>query len=338
MKIGDVDISKRTFVIAEIGNNHNGNFDTAVEMIKKASEAGADAVKLQVFRAEGLVVKSAPSHLPHLTGKESIFERYKSLEFSKKELEKLADLAEKIDLVFFASVFDLESADMIENIVPVYKIASCDINNLPLIRHLVKKGKTIIVSTGMAALDEIRDATKEISKDKLILLHCVSRYPTPIENANIRSIPFLYREFGVPVGYSDHTIGATACKVAVSLGAVLIEKHFTLDKKQPVGDHMLSMDPSDLKELVKAVRDIERSLGVYGKALSEEEQHVAGGMRRSLYAKIKIPKGSVVKAEMVVALRPSGGLLPKELYKLLGKKAKTDIEKDSLLSMDMFLP
>ena len=334
MKIGDHNLSKRVFIIAEIGGNHNGNFETAVEMVRKAAESGADAVKFQVYRAEGLVTQAAPSPAPHLTGGKSHFERYKGLELSREQYQELAHLAKQSGIIFFASVFDEECADMMEELVPAFKIASCDVTNLPLIRHVAKKGKPVILSTGMASVEEIREAVREIPTDRLILLHCVSRYPAPIEMANLRTIPFLKEEFGVPVGYSDHTIGTTASIAAVALGAVVIEKHFTLDKSQPVGDHRLSLEPQELRQMVDQIREVEKALGHYGKRLDASELEMIKLARRSLVARDDIPQGTILTEEMLIPLRPATGISPSLINQVAGKRTARAIKQGVALVME----
>ena len=335
MKIGDRDIGKGVFITAEIGNNHNGYFETAARMIEEAARCGADGVKLQLFRAERLVTESAPSHLPHLTGGRSIFERFKGLELSKEELLKLDGVAKRAGVVFFGSVFDRESADMVEEIMPVYKIASCDITNFPLIRHVVKKGKPVIVSTGMASLEEIGAVMNEIPRDRLILLHCVSRYPAPAETVNLRSIPFLREEFGVPVGYSDHTVGSVSALGAVALGAVMIEKHFTLDKNQEMGDHRLSAEPRDLRYLVDGIRSMETMLGRYMKEPDGAELETSKVMRRSIFAREDIPVGTVLTQDMLIPLRPAVGLSPALIDDVIGRKVVRHVKKGTPLTREM---
>ena len=331
MNIGDFDLTQKTMIIAEIGENHNGYFETAVEMVRKAAESRADAVKFQAYRAEGIVTKVAPSHVPSIMGGGSPFEHYRRLELSKEQFQELARLAKQLGMVFLSSVFDEECADMVEELVPAFKIASGDLTNLPLIRHVAKKGKPIILSTGMASIEEVREAIKGIPEGQLVLLHCVSRYPAPIEIANLRTIPFLKEEFSVPVGYSDHTVGTIACVAAVALGAVLIEKHFTLDKSQPVGDHRLSAEPQDFKQMVDDIRKVEEALGRYAKQLDATELEMRKLARRSLVARDSIPKGTILTKEMLVPLRPAMGISPSLIDRVVGKRTARAIEKDAPL-------
>lgn len=332
MKIGSHDLAEKTLVIAEIGGNHNGSFEIAQEMVKKAAENGADAVKFQTYRAEGIVTRTAPSHVPNLVKGQSQFERYKNLEFSKKQYQELNELAKQLGVIFLSSVFDEECADMIDELVPAFKIASGDLTNIPLIRHVIKKGKPVILSTGMASIAEIRETINEIPKDLLIVLHCVSKYPAPIEIANLKTIPYLKKELDVPVGYSDHTLGNTACIASVVLGAVIVEKHFTLDKNQEIGDHRLSAEPQDLKCMVEEIRRVEAALGHYGKKVDAAEMETRKLARRSLVARMSIPEGTVLNKEMLISLRPALGISPNHIDQVVGKRTARSIEKDTPLN------
>ena len=337
MKIGDFDISRKVMIIAEIGGNHNGDFEAAKEYIREAANSGCDVVKFQTYQAEGLVIRSAASHVPTLVKGISQFDRYRSLQFTKEQYQELASLAEQLNVIFLTSVFDNECADMVEDLVPAFKIASGDVTNLPLIRHVAKKGKPIILSTGMASTEEVREAVKGIPENQLVLLHCVSQYPAAIETANLRTIPYLKDEFGVPVGYSDHTLGTTACLAAVALGAVVIEKHFTLDKNQPVGDHRLSAEPSELAKLVADIREVEKALGSYGKQPESSELEMRKLARRSLVAKDNIPQGIILTEDMLIPLRPAIGISPNFIDRVVGKRPIRAIEKNTPLVESDFM-
>lgn len=337
MKIGNFEIGKKTFIIAEIGSNHDGDFKKAEKMIKKAKMAGANAVKFQIYRAAKLASENL-SPLPKMrkyyhTQKE----RFESLEFTNKQFLKLAKKAKKEKIIFLASVFDEDTVDFFDKILPAFKIASGDFTNLLLIRHIVKKKKPIILSTGLATLKEIELVVKEIPKNRLALLHCVSNYPASIEKANLLSIPFLKEKFGVPVGYSDHVPGSLACLVAVSLGAAIIEKHITL-KKRDFGDHFHSLEPSEFKEMIRNIRLIESARGMYGKPPIEQNlEYMKKFLRRSLFAKIDIPKNTTINKNMLIALRPGNGISPLEIDTLIGKKAKRNIRKGEQLKKTDFL-
>jgi len=324
-RISNVEIGHQVFVVAEVGSNHNGDFALARELMGEAAKCGVNAVKFQIYNAEQLIRPDIPI-LPHVRGEHHTqLERFQSLQFSTDQYRQLATLAQELGLVFFASVFDQRSVDFVDELAPVLKIASGDLTNLPLIKYLATKGKPIILSTGMASVEEIDAAVRHVPSDKLILLHCVSAYPTPIEKANLRAIPFLRDRYGVPIGYSDHTIGTMACVAAVALGAVVIEKHFTLDKDQPIGDHNLSTEPDEMKTMVDDIRMVEAALGNSKKAVSEEEHKMRTAMRRALVARQDIPAGTLLSAEMFVPLRPADGISPARIDEIVGKRSARDI-------------
>jgi sialic acid synthase SpsE len=334
LKIGDIKIGSRIIIIAEIGGNHNGDFQKAKTMIHEAAVNGADVVKFQTYQASKLVSKSLPPP-KHVKGiHKTLLDRLKSLEFSKEQWTELKNIAEKKGLIFLSTPFDEESADFLERFIPAYKIASGDLNNIPLLEHIAKKKKPIILSCGMADEREISMALNVLPKDKTILMHCIAKYPTPLEEANLLTIRYLKNKFSIPVGYSDHTIGISACIAAAAMGAIIIEKHFTLDKDQPVGDHKLSADPDDLGELVKKVREIETMMGVYGKPTVLDEPS-RKWLRRSIYTKVDIDPETELTKEMLVMLRPSDGIPPKQLDKVIGRKIKNKVCKGTLLTYDM---
>jgi sialic acid synthase SpsE len=239
-------------------------------------------------------------------------------------------------MVFLASVFDEEAADAMDPLMPAFKIASGDLTHLPLLRHVAGKGKSLILSTGMATVEEIGDALEVVPRDQVVLLHCVSRYPTPPEEVGLRTIPFLAGRFGVPVGYSDHTTGTTACLAAVAIGAVLIEKHFTLDRNQPIGDHKLSAEPAEMAAMVARIREVERMLGEYGKAVSESEVAMRVPLRRSLYARRDIPAGTRLSTGDVIVMRPGKGLPPKALDGLVGRVTRRAIRSETAIQEEDF--
>ncbi|MBI5570939.1 MAG: N-acetylneuraminate synthase family protein [Desulfomonile tiedjei] len=317
MKIGRYEIGPSVFFIAEIGSNHNGDFSLAKELVVAAARSGASAVKFQTYRAEKLVRPDVPA-LAHVRAQyKTQLERFRSLEFAPAQWRELAELARREGSEFFSSAFDEASADMLDDFVPAYKIASGDLTNKPLIRSLVKRNKPLILSTGMATPDEIAEAIKDIPSDRLVLLHCVSLYPTPIEKANLLSIPHLRDRFGVPIGYSDHTLGVAACLGAVALGALVIEKHFTLDKNQTIGDHKLSAEPSEFKRLVEEGSLVQKALGEYGKPLSDGDARKP--MRRSLVATRDLPAGTRLTMDMMIPLRPGDGIAPSRIDEVIGR-------------------
>lgn len=328
------------FIIAEAGVNHNGNVGLAKKLIDVAKNANADAVKFQTFKAEEIMIKGTPKagYQKETTGEGTQYEMIKKLELTEKDFKELAEYAKQKGIVFLLTPFDEKSTDLLEELnVPAFKIGSGDLTNLPLIEHIARKGKPMIVSTGMSTLEEVRDAVKKIKSmdnDKIILLHCTSNYPTRIEDCNLRAIQTLGKEFGVPVGYSDHTLGITIPIAAVAMDACVIEKHFTLDKNLPGPDHKASLEPSELKEMVKQIRLVEKALGSLEKKPVESEKEIMKVARKSIVARIDIPKGTVVTRDMLAIKRPGTGLNPKYIDKVVGKKAKIDIKKDEMIKID----
>lgn len=331
MKIGNFDLNTKVLIIAEVGGNHNGDFDLAKRYIEEVAKTGADVVKFQMYRAEKLVTKDMPPH-PLLKHKyKTQQERFKKLEFTREQWVELAGLAKEHGLSFMASAFDEETADFLDKISNVFKVASGDLTNLPLIRHVVKKNKPVLLSTGFATVEEIDRTVKEIPKNRLVLLHCVGSYPCSLEDANLLSIPFLKDRFGITVGYSDHTIGTLAPKIAVALGARVIEKHFTLDKTQPFGDHVLSVEPLEMKEIVDDIRKVEKMLGCR-KGPVEAELKLIKSFRRSLAAKVDIPEKTAITEAMLMTLRPATGISPMEIDEIIGKRAKRYIKKGEIIT------
>lgn len=327
MKIANFEIEKKTFIIAEIGSNHNGNFDTAKELISLARESGADAVKFQTYNAQKYIDESVLP-MAHVRGQyKSQQERFKSLEFTPKQWEVLIEHAQKEGLIFFSTPADLESADFLDKYVPAFKIQSGDVTDISLIRHVVKKDKPIIMSTGMAEESEIEAALREIPKDRLILLHCVSIYPTPPEKVALQSISYLRKKFDVPVGYSDHTMSSLACLSAVALGAVVIERHFTNDKNQPLGDHKFSAAPFEFKEMVENIREIEAMRGDFNSKLTKPELNMRYAMRRGLSLAKDVPAGTVLTEGHLLPLRPEKGISASRVDFVIGKRIIKDLRE-----------
>ena len=307
MKINQIDTDQQVFIVAEIGNNHEGDFDVAQELIRQAAKAGADAVKFQTFLPEYLA-----------GGDKARFERLKDFQFSYEQFSKLALVAQSEGIIFFSTPFDPKSADFLNEIQPVFKIASSDNTHWPFLRQIAHFGKPVILSTGMTTLSEINEMEKVIQtvwKEQncdpgLALLHCVSSYPAPAEQANLKAIKTLAKHFRncVP-GYSDHTFGITAALSAVAMGARVIEKHFTLDKNySDFRDHQLSADPTDLKELVTHIRELERMLGSGEKAPQPNELVMQEALRRSAAAAQDLKKGTVVSELDLIWVRPGSGV------------------------------
>ncbi|MCZ6654670.1 MAG: N-acetylneuraminate synthase family protein, partial [Planctomycetota bacterium] len=306
MRIADADLSERVLIVAEIGNNHEGSYALAEELIGRAAEAGVDAVKFQTFRTEHYVSRRDDAR----------FERLKSFELSHDEFAKLAAVARQEGIVFLSTPFDLESVRFLDALVPAFKIASGDNTFYPLIDTVARRGKPILLSTGLADTTRIQHAKAVIEAvwaeigvaPGLALLHCVSSYPVPPSQANLAAIGQLRAEFDCSIGYSDHTLGIEACRVAASLGARIIEKHFTLDKHySDFRDHQLSADPREMAELVQAVRQVETMLGSGEKRLQECELSSERAMRRSITAARDLACGAIVTWEDITWVRPGGG-------------------------------
>ncbi|MEW6183475.1 MAG: N-acetylneuraminate synthase family protein [Bacillota bacterium] len=329
MKVNGFEIGKSYFIIAEIGNNHEGDFETAKMLVEKAAEAGVNAVKFQTLWAEKLVARSEEQRLFQL----------KKFELSNDQYRRLAALSKSKGLIFISTPFDFESADMLDDLVPVFKIASGDLTNYPMIEHIAKKDKPIFLSTGMGTDEEITGALQTIKlvssrplKEKVVLLHCVSSYPTPIDQANLLSIPYLRERFNVLTGYSDHTLGALACQTAVALGACVIEKHFTYRKQDQVfRDHQLSLEPGEMAELVKSIRQIEKSLGQPLKSVMDCERTNREPMRRSVAARRALRAGEIIARESITFLRPANGIPAQNWPSVVGRRALRDIPEGTIL-------
>jgi N,N'-diacetyllegionaminate synthase len=329
------------FIVAEAGVNHNGDVDLGKKLIDAAKDAETDAVKFQAFKAENLVTKYAEKarYQKATTGpNESQYNMIKKLELKAEEFRELYDYAKKKNIIFLSSTVDKKSVDLLGNLgVPAFKVASGEITNFPLLRYIAGKKKPVILSTGMSTLDEIEDALEVIRQkgvQDIVLLHCVTSYPAKIEDVNLRVIETLRHRFKLPVGFSDHTLGITASIASAALGAVLIEKHFTLDTSLPGPDHKASLEPDELKEMVRAIRDVEKALGDGIRKLTEDEERIKKVARRSIVAKVRIPKGTIITEDMLDLKRPGVGIEPKYLNDIIGKRAKKDIKPDELVTFE----
>ena len=318
------------FIVAEAGVNHNGDVDLAKKLIAIAKEAGADAVKFQTFRAEELATKS--------TAGESHFNMLKRLELSRRDLEVLSAYTHDMGIIFLSSPFDRDSVDFLDVLgVPVFKIASGEITNFPLLKHIAGKGRPIILSTGMSLLEEIRGALAVIRKggvEDIILLHCVTSYPAKIEEMNLKTMATLRNTFKLPVGLSDHSLGVNIPIAAVAMGACLIEKHFTLNKNLPGPDHGASLEPDELKQMVRSIKDAERAMGNGVKKLTNGEEENKKVARRSIVASVDIPEGTIITDKMLDIKRPGTGIELKDIAKVIGQVSRTNIKKDEPLAWD----
>lgn len=330
MQINGQNVEEKVFVIAEIGSSHGGDVKLAMRMAREAARAGVDAVKFHTYDSAQLVRKDQPC-MAHAAGDHQYaYQRFQTLELTEQEWEDLRGVVGELGIGFISTPFDLTSADFLAPLVPVFKISSGDIVFHPLLRLVASTGKPAILSTGMASEEEIESALSILGADKTVLMHCVSKYPTPYREANLRTIPWLKERFGVTVGYSDHTMGTQACLAAVAMGARVIEKHFTYDKTVAVGDHRLSADMYDMAKLVVDVRQLEVMLGEYGKNVSLDASTVPV-MRRSAVAVRSIKAGEELSEEMLLYVRPADGIAPDKIDAYLGRKLVCDIDEQELI-------
>jgi N,N'-diacetyllegionaminate synthase len=332
----------QVFVIAEIGINHDGSISQARKLIDAAAESGADAVKFQSYRTDHLLIPSRDRYAQQTDGAESAYQMLRRCELSWEDQAKLKNYADERCILFLSTPFDEESADFLDSLdVQAFKIASGDITHVPLLRLVGSKGKPILLSTGMSYLSEVADAIwtlRSAGAKEIVLMHCVSSYPSLPVQMNLRALQTMQSYFELPVGLSDHSEGILLSLVAVPLGAVVIEKHFTLDKNASGPDHKASMDPADLKALVKSLRDVESSLGDGRKRPSdiEEESRLLG--RRSIVAAVDIRAQEKIAQWMLTFKRPGSGLEPRHWEKAIGMTARRNIGKDTILQWEDFAP
>jgi N,N'-diacetyllegionaminate synthase len=332
----------RVFVVAEIGINHDGSVSQAERLIDAAAESGADAVKFQSYRVDRLLISSRDRYAQQADGSESAYQMLRRCELSWDDQAKLKKHADDRGILFLSTPFDEDSADFLDSLgVPVFKIASGDITHIPLLRHVASKGKPILLSTGMSFLSEVADAIyhlKSAGAEEILLMHCVSSYPASPQDMNLRALETLQSYFELPVGLSDHSQGIVFSLVAIGLGAVLIEKHFTLDKNGAGPDHKASMDPNDLKLLVRGLRDVEAGLGDGRKRPSDTEEESRLFSRRSIVAAVDIRAHETIAPWMLTFKRPGTGLEPRYWEKLKGLNARRNIGKDTILQWDDLEP
>ena len=315
------------YVIAEAGINHNGDIETAKKQVMSAVETGANAIKFQKIDAENFVSK-----MEH----PDYYDFFKRVELSEDDFKALSILAKNQNIDFLCSVFDSDGVDLLNDLdVPAFKIASGEITNQPLLRKIADTGKPIILSTGMSTIGEIAESIECIydsGNEQLILLHCVSTYPAPVDVLNLRSIPYLTDVFQVPVGFSDHSLDLVIPSVSVALGANVIEKHFTLDRGQPNPDAELSLEPDEFKTMIENIRRTENALGVYGKPVNDKELELKRLARKSIVALTDIEIGTRLTKDMVAVKRPATGIQPKFMDIIEGFEAKEKIKKDEVIT------
>ncbi|MBS4534372.1 N-acetylneuraminate synthase [Clostridium sp. D2Q-14] len=332
---------KKVYIIGEIGVNHNGDIDIARKLIKEAKEAGVDAVKFQSFNPEKTKIKTTPyaNYQEQNSKFKSSFEMSMKLKLSYEDHVELKRYCDEVGLDFLSTGFDNDSVDTLESLnVKYQKIPSGEINNFPLIKYIAMKQKPIILSTGMADLSEIDECVRYIKKfnnQELVILHCVSLYPTSFDKVNLNFIKTLQNTFDATIGFSDHTLGIEADIAAVALGAKMIEKHITLDKSMEGPDHKVSLNPEELRHMVSAIRNIEKALGTKYKIVCDEEIEMRKISRRSIVISEDIEKGNKFTEENLAIKKPGTGLSSKYLEVILGRTVTRNLLKDEILTWDM---
>lgn len=330
----------KTYIIAEAGVNHNGSLDIACRLANVAKDAGADCVKFQTFKAENVVsakAKKADYQKKTTLSDESQLDMIKKLELPYAQFEQLAAHCTRSGVEFISTPFDLESISFLNTLnMPFWKIPSGEVTNLPYLLAIAKTKKPVVMSTGMCEMSEIAAAVgalKDNGTSDITLLHCNTEYPTPFEDVNLRAMETLRREFGLPVGYSDHTRGIEVPIAAATLGATVIEKHFTLDRNMEGPDHKASLEPDELAAMVSAIRNIEKAMGSGEKHPSPSERKNIEIARKSIVANLAIKAGDLFTEENITAKRPGSGISPMKWFEVLGTKAKRDFAEDELIEL-----
>ncbi len=333
----------KTIIIAEAGVNHNGNIETAKKLIDVAAEAGVDYVKFQTFKTENIVTKSATKasyQVENTKNNLSQYEMLKKLELSEAEHRELIAYSKIKNIQFLSTAFDLESMVFLRELgITVAKIPSGEITNYPYLKKISELFETVILSTGMATMQEIKDAVavlikNGVKKSNLTVLHCNTEYPTPMKDVNLKAMLHIRKELGVEVGYSDHTMGIEVPIAAVALGATVIEKHFTTDRNLPGPDHKASLEPNELKAMVKAIRNIEKAVSGSGiKTPSASEIKNISAARKSIIANKDIKKGEIFTEQNLTVKRPGNGISPMRWEEVVGCKAVKDFSKDDLITL-----
>jgi N,N'-diacetyllegionaminate synthase len=331
---------KKVFIIAEAGVNHNGSLELAKELIDVASDAGADAIKFQTFKTENLVsidAQKATYQKETTDVNESQYEMIKKLELDVDTHHILLEYCKEKNIIFLSTPFDLDSIQLLDNLgLKIFKIPSGEITNLPYLRCIGKLNKQIILSTGMATLQEIQDAMNILissgtKKENITILHANTQYPTPMEDVNLNAMLTIQKEFQVDIGYSDHTLGIEVDIAAVAMGAKIIEKHFTLDNTMEGPDHKASLEPNELKAMVLSIRNIELALGSFEKKPSPSETPNIEIARKSIVASYDIKKGEILTENNITTKRPAHGISPMKWDTILGSIASKDYKKDELI-------
>lgn len=326
VKISNKTIGEKfpAFIIAEAGINHSGSLKIAKQLISKAKSSGADAIKFQTFKASDIASTSSP-----------FFKILKKLELSDSDFKKLSDYAKKRKMIFLSTPFSFDAVDLLTKLkVPAFKIASGDLTHIPLIKYAARKMKPMIISTGMATLNEIREAVnsiKAVKNKKILIMHSISGYPTPENEVNLNVIKNFKKIFPYPIGFSDNGESNLVPLIAVALGAKIIEKHFTINKKMNGPDHKISVDPKQLKTMIKDIRKIEKMIGDGGKICQPSELKNRIAARRSIITNVDLKKNTKLTKEMISVKRPAKGIEPKYFSSILGKKMKKNLRKEQPL-------
>jgi N,N'-diacetyllegionaminate synthase len=330
-------------VIAEAGVNHNGSLDMAFSLVDAALRAGANAVKFQTFISEQFISATAAKagyQCETTCAAESQRQMAKKLELPPGAFKDIQSHCKSVGILFLSTPFEETSADLLESLdVPAFKIPSGEITNFPFLEHMARKHRPMIVSTGMADLEEVRDAVEVIrncGNAELILLHCVSNYPAKPANVNLRAMQTLAREFSVPVGFSDHTLGIEVAVAAVTLGASVIEKHLTLDRNLPGPDHRASLEPAEFAAMVRGIHIVESALGDGRKHPSPDELDIAAVARKSLVSARELARGTVLSEHDIAIRRPGNGLAPALRLQLIGRRLRRDVPEGELFQWEMF--
>lgn len=331
----------KVFIIAEAGVNHNGSLGIAFKLVDKAKEAGVDAIKFQTWKTENVVTKNAPKpryQLHQTDVRESQYDMLKKLELSYEDFLRLKAYCDKKQILFLSTADEIESAEFLNSLQSIVKVGSAELTDLPFLKKLARFGKHVILSTGMANLDEIGMALKALKegglkRQDITVLHCNTAYPTPWEDVNLRAMGNIRETFQVMVGYSDHTLGTEITLAAVALGARVIEKHFTLDMKMEGPDHKSSIEPNELKRMVKKIRHVEQALGRSEKKPSPSERANISQVRKSIVAKTKIQQGDIFSENNITVKRPGTGITPASWDNIIGQKAIKNFGEDEMIEI-----
>lgn len=329
----------KTIIIAEAGVNHNGSIELAKKMIEVSKEAGADYIKFQTFISENLVTQNAEQaeYQKKEQKNTSQLEMLKTLELTQKNFVELAEYCKKIGIGFLSTPFDLDSIEFLKGVsMDYWKIPSGEITDYPYLDAIARDKKNIILSIGMSTLEEVSAALKileQYEKKQVSILHCNTEYPTPYEDVNLNVIPMLKEKYKCPVGYSDHTVGIEVPIAAVAMGAEIIEKHFTLDRNMEGPDHKASLEPRELSTMIKAIRNIEKAIGISQKIVTPSEKKNIDVVRKSIVAKTIIQKGERFTEENITTKRPGTGISPMRWNEILGKVAKKEFQKNEQIEL-----